>query len=326
MNCQNYRELMIDYFEADLSSFTRDDIEQHLQQCECCRRQYDLTRMENQILQDTSDIPAIDPNFNSNVMNLIAAEASSIKIQRRFKWLPVYSKAAVAVALLLVCFYIPGIIPERQEDNTLLRAGSQAKTNSSSSSVIPRNISKTKIADDEVVTKSTYNDKNEPKGVSQKNPEIMTTSLPPSEQKKISRANPTTTVRSFKAESVAPGQGPTETLSLSNVPADFRLIKTDQMSENQIEYSYETQDGTQSILVKVMLAEAAGQSAAVNDSLTQEAQPMSSVAMDNAGASENESVRDIKYDGKIYQITVSGNLSQEEIDHITNDISLSTNP
>jgi predicted anti-sigma-YlaC factor YlaD len=48
--------MMFADFETELSPTDQNDLLQHLQTCESCRRHYDLTLRENEVLMDTSNI------------------------------------------------------------------------------------------------------------------------------------------------------------------------------------------------------------------------------------------------------------------------------
>jgi hypothetical protein len=332
MNFLHYRKHMFNYFEADLSPLLKEEIEQHLQQCASCRRQYDLTRMENQILQDTSNIPALDAEFNGRVMNLIAnsgehsAAIMSSGNPRRYRWRPVYSQAVVAVALLAICFYIPGMIPERQGDQALQRTVSPIQSHASVPEDVQQNPMKAKVAYAGNLKISNNLDKCESPEILQSSPEVQTAPLPTTDQQLAGsgfRANSLEPTRSVQPESSTTKSAYAGSIGLQNIPVKFILLHTNQLAENQVEYSYGTQDGSQNLLIRVLLPDHAKEAAIAYNLSTV---PPAVNNLNNTVSIISESKREIELDGKSYQLVVSGNFSQEEIDHLANNISLRQEP
>jgi len=349
MNCQHYRDLMFDYFEGELSSAEQDDIKLHLLDCDYCRRQFELTEHEDQILRDTSDIPEISETFNTTVMNAIKAGTGSSPIivmerKPRFRWLPAFSKATVAAVLLLSCLYVPGILPHFQNSKTPQQAALVKKSLNPSSSILPQDSIKDKtganqsdnlnagtgVETQEALKKASADDKtatSEQLLQNEKHPEVMMTkSLPdniPAEnlaqgnvstdQGEASRSLPSS-LRYAGIDNDKP--------SLYNIPSGYVLKETNNISENQVVYNFEDASVQKSFIVNVSPADPVAEISALEEQTMIKAKEPKTIELDNIAALQNSSNRVIEYNGATYQITVTGSMSQEEIDQITKDLSL----
>jgi hypothetical protein len=335
---------MFDYFEGMLSSSVQDDIKLHLSDCEYCRRQFELTEWENQILKDTSDIPEISDTFNSSVINMIKAGADSSPIivmerKPRFRWLPAFSKASVAAILLLSCLYVPGILPHFQNTKTPQQAAlvKNSLTPPSLNSLQDNSKKETgalnagaRVETQDAMKKASANDKavsSEQLLQNETQPDvIMTTSLPDANNsaENATQGNPAPasgeTSRSL--QSSLRYAGINNNPSLYNIPSGFFLKETNNISETQVAYSYEDASVQKSFVVNVSSADPVAKINAVDDQSVIMAKEPKTIELDNIAALNNESKRTIEYNGAAYQITVTGNMSQEELDRIAGEISL----
>lgn len=348
MNCQHYRNIMFDYFETELSSKERDDINQHLQACEFCRRQYELTRLENQILQDTGDIPEIDDAFNHKVMNMIKAGAVnnqeiSARKKPRYRWLPAYSKAAAAAVLLLACLSVPAILPQFQDNGVLEQAGLVEKSDPLTAGDVTGNNTKSlmKEMDGERNLAQLNDSANLEVPLVLKNDPVVnntpSSALPQSEADGVrlqsipvggktemqtyGQVDQSETSRALKfgLRFVAPSA---DKPILYNTPSNFALKETKHVCENQVQYSYEDPDTQQNFMVNIAPVEPDAGKAAADDQSALKAKEPKTIEMENLASFQNQSKRIIEHNGLKYQIIITSSMEKEELDRITEAISL----
>ncbi len=77
MNCQQTRKYLINYSDGNVSPHLKLQLEQHLQVCESCRNNYKLTMIENEVLREPIEIPALSDSFTSRIMESIAPASCS---------------------------------------------------------------------------------------------------------------------------------------------------------------------------------------------------------------------------------------------------------
>ena len=61
MDCRELSSQIEDYCDDSVSPQTYLKISKHLKECPTCQQLYQLTRLENEVLRDTSDIPPLSP-------------------------------------------------------------------------------------------------------------------------------------------------------------------------------------------------------------------------------------------------------------------------
>ena len=83
MNCQDINEIIYKYCDSEVSSEEYTTISEHLNECADCRRIFQLTQLENDILREKDDMPSLSPAFTSLVMSSIQS-ADSLNIKRGF--------------------------------------------------------------------------------------------------------------------------------------------------------------------------------------------------------------------------------------------------
>ncbi|MBP1760866.1 MAG: hypothetical protein H6Q64_408 [Firmicutes bacterium] len=349
MNCQHYRDLMFDYFEGALDSPMQDEIKLHLCNCEFCRRQFELTEQEDQILKDTSDIPEFSDAFNSSVMAMIKAGAGNSQIivmerKPRFRWLPAFSKASIAAILLLSCLYVPGILPHFQNSKTPQQAALIKNSLTPPASILPQDSIKEKtgtkqladlnagagIETQDALKKESANDitsSSEQLLQNETQPDVfMAKNLPdsdnPSENGTQGGTAPAAGETSRSLQSSLRFAGINNNPSIYNIPDGFVLKETNNISETQVAYSYEDPSVQKSFVVNVFSANPVAEIKAAEDQSVIKAKEPKTIELDNIAALNNKSNRTIEYNGAAWQITVTGNMSQEELDRIAGEISL----
>jgi len=87
-------------------------------------------------------------------------------------------------------------------------------------------------------------------------------------------------------------------------------------------YNFEDASVQKSFIVNVSPADPVAEISALEEQTMIKAKEPKTIELDNIAALQNSSNRVIEYNGATYQITVTGSMSQEEIDQITKDLSL----
>ncbi|HPF19973.1 MAG TPA: zf-HC2 domain-containing protein [Syntrophomonas sp.] len=362
MNCQHYREMMFADFETELSPTDQNDLLQHLQTCESCRRHYDLTLRENEVLMDTSNIPAIDAGFNRKVLAQLQAASTNGQTlpRRRSRHLPAYSKAVAAAVLLLACLYVPGILPRLQDDRSIeqtamvdhsqpsqkslhnVRAGSEP------TQAVEMGLSEQKP--DESVSESSsqvnrespqYPNHDEVNGAknadtgtvlkakhdtAEQTPELfMQTAaepLAPHDGQGVEQSKGMEASRSLISSLRSLGT-PVKP-SINNTPAGFVLVETREINEVQTEYHFTDPNREKSFVIKLSPADAA----AAGSIPAQEAEMYNDKETMNADMASiavmpNEASKIMEYNGLSYQLQItSAVFTQEELAAILTTIHL----
>ena len=109
MNCQDISKLIYVYCDGEVSPEDYTDISEHLDNCANCQYMYQLTIIENDVLRDKADIPALSPAFTSLVMSSLQSDnipnnKSRFSRFNRKVWLSGLTTVAAVVALFL---YLP---------------------------------------------------------------------------------------------------------------------------------------------------------------------------------------------------------------------------
>ncbi len=102
MDCRELNNQIDDYCDDSVSPQTYLKISKHLKECPACQQLYQLTRLENEVLRDTSDIPDLSPDFTARVMESIGSVRRKPGIfYNRKAW---YSGMAAAAVVALILF------------------------------------------------------------------------------------------------------------------------------------------------------------------------------------------------------------------------------
>lgn len=128
MDCRQIKNKIIACCD-DLTSFSsHKDVSSHLNICEDCNREYQLTIEENEALRYTDDIPCLSPAFTAMIMDSLKLE-SSINVEPVLAQRPtgmhgstkrrLWAGAAVttaAVAAIVVCLHWPQLYGKNGAD------------------------------------------------------------------------------------------------------------------------------------------------------------------------------------------------------------------
>lgn len=107
MDCQELSKHIYDYCDDSVSPQMYLKVKKHLRDCPSCQQLYKLTRLENEVLRDTTDIPALSPDFTSRVMGSVGSvrRGAGLLYNRKF-W---YSGLA-AVAVVALFLFMPQLL------------------------------------------------------------------------------------------------------------------------------------------------------------------------------------------------------------------------
>lgn len=107
MDCQELSKHIYEYCDDSVSPQMYLKVKKHLRDCPSCQQLYKLTRLENEVLRDTTDIPALSPDFTSRVMGSVGSvrRGTGLLYNRKF-W---YSGLA-AVAVVVLFLFMPQLL------------------------------------------------------------------------------------------------------------------------------------------------------------------------------------------------------------------------
>ena len=107
MDCQELSKHIYEYCDDSVSPQMYLRVKKHLKDCPSCQQLYKLTRLENEVLRDTTDIPALSPDFTSRVMGSVGSvrRGTGLLYNRKF-W---YSGLA-AVAVVVLFLFMPQLL------------------------------------------------------------------------------------------------------------------------------------------------------------------------------------------------------------------------
>ncbi len=123
MNCQQATKHIWDYCDNKLSASLGFLLEKHCEECADCQRHLRLTRMENEVLSDSPELPPLPPAFTSRVMNNLptADKTHSMNMKRLNPgWLRQNRRwtGSALLGLLLLVVMVPMLL-----DNKLIPWG-----------------------------------------------------------------------------------------------------------------------------------------------------------------------------------------------------------
>lgn len=343
MNCQLCNQHMYSYFDGEISDQIKQEIDRHIAQCSSCRFQYDLTRQENLILLDSSDIPALSLDFNQRVLKAVAEGPSPLEDLlavtkpepvRRFR-LPLYTTAAVAVVLLALCIYVPGIMHDRQE---------RIASKSDQTVTQPKIIAKIPAGNMTAGTLGAAGSVNELKDehleiMNDKSTSKITLSLPATHNKEaygnsssnndldggtIQWAGQDVGRCDRKFASLAAPTSPN--WSLQNIPAQYQLLNMTKPNEHQAEYNYQTPDGNENLTVKIIAVPVQNSEVIVGAVGMSNSEPPQGLFAVSPKAAASVS-REIQVGNEKIKLILSGNnLTTEELTNIASNIEINKNP
>lgn len=115
MNCQLFNRYVFDYCDDNLSPALKEQMDKHQQECSHCHNQVKLTKLENQVLRDTSDLPTLSNNFTSRVMQQIMDSEQVAGIISRPARKPFNNKVRnifISAAAVGLVFMLAVIVPK----------------------------------------------------------------------------------------------------------------------------------------------------------------------------------------------------------------------
>ncbi len=115
MNCQQIDKYIFGFCEHILPPELESRIQEHLEKCPICRNKVEFTLLENEVLQDNTDLPVLDASFTSNLLNHIKSESNTQHISqkggliKRFRIPQAFYIPAMAIVILLCALLIPAL-------------------------------------------------------------------------------------------------------------------------------------------------------------------------------------------------------------------------
>ncbi|MGR6835762.1 anti-sigma factor family protein [Syntrophomonas erecta] len=117
MNCQLVDNYIYAYCNGTLSPHLQKELETHMAHCQTCKNNYQLTRMENEILQDISNIPNLSEDFTGRVITAIQTlhpcadldTKNTRHYSKQFPWKNILLGSVAAVVILLFFVMVPGL-------------------------------------------------------------------------------------------------------------------------------------------------------------------------------------------------------------------------
>ncbi len=317
MNCQDISEIIYKYCDSEVSSEEYTIISEHLNGCADCRRIFQLTQLENDILREKDDIPSLSPAFTSLVMSSIQS-ANSLNIKSSFTrfnrkwWLSGLTTVAAVVALFL---YLPQLSLNYSNIAPYYNSSIQKQP-----SPLPSDTA-TQYDDPPITTQVNLSDSPSPtesinttSGV----PPQIAKSVPDSDvnlNQSLIAAGPAFTAetklntapnvsRSINPESIAPNN---TTISLRplNIPDQLQFVQVNN-NENKTIFNYASIDAKESLQITLVpYSEPTFGLMSASDSVPQDPLTLS---------------RDIQIADKKMTVTFSGNLPVEEMTRLANTV------
>jgi len=364
MNCQLCKKQMYSYHDGELAAQLMLDIERHLAQCSSCRFQYDLTRQENEMLRDNSDIPELSFDFNQRVLNAINLDAISpfedyqpiaMVKTRRWQWLPIYTKAAVAVVLLALCIYIPGIkygtkdeiiaqkAPQQLKKAPIAIAMKEALTDTSANKMSTNNatgaitdpaaVNMRQKSADRALADTIINDKSL-KMAQDESSGTVKLKLPMVQIGAVSGNSDVITTQNYgngyhwAAGDVGRANRTAGAASLSadaiwsveNIPVKYKLQHTLPINTKQTEYTYLSPDGGDKLIIKIIAVTAQNEGIIVGSVGVSNSAPPPGLAAAQAEQAPDNVSRELQVGNDKLKVVLSGNLNTEELNNIADNL------
>ncbi|PKM76478.1 MAG: hypothetical protein CVU90_12475 [Firmicutes bacterium HGW-Firmicutes-15] len=339
MNCHDIKQNMYNYCDGLVSPDLRSTMAAHLNECESCRNNYQLTLIEKEALSDAGDIPLLSEAFTARIMgSLISADSVSSMPQplvmskssspyfKRTSW---YSGLAVIAAVIALCLYLPNLKNISNNINVADNSSKQQQLELQSNAV--KNNDYGTLAKDEDTIKLSQVSPPQNAGSGQSklpsitlesesrsvqvdkdltySPSVLST---PFSSEAMKRSTSLDVGRSIRIESqVNETAQVTNTAALSfspqNIPTRFKLMKLDTASENEAVYNYASQDGKENFQLHV----------APYHEKMMAIGPTSNITFQDSPPSLT---RDIQVGDQKITLTVSGNIPTEELIRLVNTI------
>jgi len=325
MNCRQVDDYIYAYCDNTLSPEQRILFDRHLKDCEVCRNKLRLTLLENEILKDPGDIPALSEDFNCRLMKTIKSnnkitqqndeKLGFSKAMNAFKTrlpCPVIISTAIAVILLLVIF-IPGITDMRTGFNVADNNG--VKNNASSNlhqekneqidicsgGISQENIAKTRDVPDEIM-----------KSCAASNPDNSTSSFDNNSIQKIYSDE----VHEFKDPEQSISQyDNAEILHLHpiNLPSAFKLATIISDTDDRLIFIYNNIETGDELKIRIAAAGEPDAPRGMGEGGEEESPTPEYTTSQSKQSTETIIKRDINYSNQTYTVIISSRLSPEEL-------------
>ncbi|HWP98265.1 MAG TPA: zf-HC2 domain-containing protein [Syntrophomonadaceae bacterium] len=336
MNCQQATKYIWDYCDNRLSPTVSETLEAHCAECAACRRHLHLTRMENEVLQRSDNLPPLSPDFTERVMKNLAPTASAIsrqsskrkrKEQLRHKWL---GASTAILGTLLLLLILPGLFPKQTDPNLSHQPPSLGQVGSGQSqtaSVVKQPINSSKAGNanqagmDQADTSLTDGTDSGVLG-----------SSGPRAGKTSSGDNPVS--RSVIAAETSPNQ---EDINSYPFPVDFstdyQMVSVNSIANNSVDFQFTRPDSN--VVLDVIVSRLDTSPTAKNGTSEKSTStpepapsPMNATSLgaappassDAAGQSNSIMSWSIEENGQAYRVTLNGNLKPQELAEVASSM------
>lgn len=99
MNCERICELLYDYVNGELDGATAREVEEHIANCESCKKEYELLLGMSEAISDAAYVPPTE--LHEVIMSGIAAEKKRIRRSRLIKNLTAIGASAAAFVIVV---------------------------------------------------------------------------------------------------------------------------------------------------------------------------------------------------------------------------------
>ncbi|MGE5390051.1 MAG: anti-sigma factor family protein [Deltaproteobacteria bacterium] len=337
MNCLQVDEYIFSYCDGELASSLSSELESHIANCDDCRAKVELTRMETDIIRNELFMPALSAAFTAGVMSAINRNTltgpSEIAATRAKKpWYtrtPFWLAATAAAFVLLVYTVSPGLFmpatkTATQQSNTLKLAEKGVATNAVTGSETSQK------------SEQSYKEKSLPSegNIDDKSPEMtlpaditidntvdqirtMAGAAPDQVNNELMMKRDSTPDRDRAGASILKATGGSAIPKVSNMPSSFQLVDSSKQEDGWT-FIYE---GSGKQLTVSLASSSKPKVITVNpEAVTSSPAPCEGPACNfDANTKENtfNSVnRSVKLDGTDYEMTLTGDLSIEELNSL----------
>ncbi len=343
MNCQQIDEYLFAYCDGKISPELRSIIDEHLAGCEICQNIAEFTRMENQILSETTGIPILSEDFTSRVMQSVPGRpstpaGSSTGWLTRLRSYRFYLGGTVAAAVILLALYLPGLISvDTSMDSTNMAERSASSESASDQTAnIPGTHTST-LGKSESDSASVTQDKISAEGNFLRSAASPDDNTIETEQKMapLLDINQDDTTAKTKQDNTVYGlslpkgldnadqdfsTAELDLLSLhpNNLPADYKIEKIINTSYNAITYVYRNTVNNESLEITVALADdAVIMKQSLSDGLGAGADQE---YIRSEAALLNSANTSISYQGRSFEINLKAVMPLEKLQELANSI------
>lgn len=356
MNCHEFERYCLDYCDNNLSSEIRGQFEEHLLQCEPCQNLIALCNMENEVLRDPVDLPALAPDFNSRLLARVRSECDiyphyddmngSSVLKKFILKRPYFNRpATLLAAVLLLVLILPSLLNQDFTNTKQLPENaiqdSQPQYDNTKLQKTAANGSEQSSPDEEQVAdllKSKSTSIGSAKSFKESGQEFQASNQPiplaaPTPQDIVSGNGSSREINNAKIGARLPAEkrGIYQPYP-ENIPPAYILLQSSE-SNGQFIYIYRETAGSNELnititpinqqpAVTVGLAGDAAEQAPKIDNESCKVLDNNAAGITSATAVLNSASRDILRDDFNYRLTLSGKLPQAEIEAIASAVTL----